>query len=851
MRSTYTIEDLKPGDHLCCLYETEEEHRALLTPFLRQGLGRGEKVFYIVDTRTAEAILSYLRDEGLEVEPYLESGQLSILTVDDAYMRDGVFDPDGMIALLRAETEQALAEGYPALHVTGEMAWALRGLPGSERLIEYESKLSTFFPDSRCLTICQYDRRRFDPALLLDVLATHPIAVIGTEFYENFYYMPPTEFLGPDLPAATLRHRLENLAERKRAEEALREAEERFRTIFENTLIGLYRTTPDGRVLMANPALVQMLGYSSLEELAQRNLEKEGFEPEYPRSVFKQQVEKEGQVIGLEAAWVRCDGTPLFIRESAKAVRDDAGNILYYEGAIEDITETKRLERETKERRLYLESVLACAPDAIVTMDAQHRILEWNAGAERLFGYTPEEVVGRNIDELVTGSDAHALGEATGLTRQVLAGESIPPTETVRYRKDGTPVDVIVSGSPIWIGDELIGVAAVYTDITERKQLEAQLRQAQKMEALGSLAGGIAHDFNNLLTPIGGFADLLMWKVPESSKQYEYLRQIKIATERAADLTRQLRLFTRQEEGELRPVQLNGVVEETFALLEHSIPKEITIELRLESELWAVEADPSQISQVLMNLCVNARDAMPDGGTLTLETRNVALNETQAQAILEARPGRYVRLSVSDTGCGMSPEVQARLFEPFFTTKEVGKGTGLGLAVVYGVIQGHDGFIQVYSEEGRGSTFHIYLPVIELVVEEERGREVSELPTGTETILMVDDEEAVRALGQSILEGCGYTVLMAENGVRALEVYQAHQGEIALVVLDVVMPEMGGRECLHRLRELDSTVRVLIATGYTINGSARELVSEGALGVVEKPFNVQELTTTVRAALDG
>jgi CheY-like chemotaxis protein len=251
-----------------------------------------------------------------------------------------------------------------------------------------------------------------------------------------------------------------------------------------------------------------------------------------------------------------------------------------------------------------------------------------------------------------------------------------------------------------------------------------------------------------------------------------------------------------------------------------------------------------------MNLCVNARDAMSDGGTLTLETRNMTLDEEYAQTVLAAQPGRYVCLSVSDTGCGMSAEVQARLFEPFFTTKDPGKGTGLGLARVYGIIKGHDGVINVYSEKGRGSTFRIYLPTVESEVQE-RGGEVLEWPTGTETILLVDDEEAVRALGQSVLERCGYTVLTAEDGIQALEVYQAHQEEIALVVLDVGMPKMGGQACLRRLREWDRQVKVLISTGYTAKGLAQELVAEGALGVVEKPFPPQDFAAVVRRVLDG
>jgi len=256
---------LGPGDHLCCLYETEEEHRAVLAPYLQQGLERGEKVLYIVDAHTAQTVLNYLRDDGVEVEPYLANGQLSILTISDAYMRDGIFDPDRMIELLRSETERALAEGYSALRVTGEMTWALRGLPGSERLIEYEAKLNAFFPGSKCLALCQYDRRHFQPDVVLDVLATHPIAVVGTEIYDNFYYIPVTDFLGSDRLGATLRRWLYNLEERKRAEEALRESKERFRALTESTSDWVWEVDVDGVYTYASPKVKDLLGYEPEE----------------------------------------------------------------------------------------------------------------------------------------------------------------------------------------------------------------------------------------------------------------------------------------------------------------------------------------------------------------------------------------------------------------------------------------------------------------------------------------------------------------------------------------------------------------------------------------------------------
>ncbi len=510
--------------------------------------------------------------------------------------------------------------------------------------------------------------------------------------------------------------------------------------------------------------------------------------------------------------------------------------------AIEKREAEEALRKSEEKYRLLVEN----QTDLVVKVDTEGRFQFVSPSYCELLGKKEKELLGKKFMPLVHEDDREA-------TARAMEDLYKPPytchVEQRALTKEGWRWLAWADKAVLNEDGNVVAIVGVGRDITERKQLEAQVRQLQKMEAIGQLAAGMGHDFNNLLTPMGGFAELLLLKAPEDSQQHEYLRQIKVAAEHAAALTGQLRLFTRQEKGERRSVQLNSLVEETRDLLERSIPKEITIELHLESELWAVEADLSQLSQVLVNLCVNACDAMPEGGTLTLETRNLTLDEEWAQVILEARPGRYVCVSVSDTGCGVSPEVQARLFEPFFTTKEVGQGTGLGLSVVYGIVKGHSGFINVYSQEGRGSTFHVYLPAIEAAVEE-REVEGLELPAGTETILVVDDEEAVQALGRGVLELCGYTVLIAEDGLQALEVYQAHRREIPLVVLDVIMPQMGGRECLRRLRELNPQVKVLISTGYTARGLAQELVAEGALEVVEKPFRIRDFAVAVRTTID-
>jgi PAS domain S-box-containing protein len=704
----------------------------------------------------------------------------------------------------------------------------------------------------------------------------------------------------------------EDITDRQRMEVALRKSEEKYRLHFENVSDVIYSIDLEFRVLSVSPSVERVLGYKP-EELIGKPLQELNLLAAESLEMALSDVRRILAGERVSAAvyeFIVKDGSRRFGEVSGAPLVQD-GKVVALVSVARDITERKRAERLLQtlnaaslsmRRALTHEEIFAAVAEelkklgfscvVLLTDESQNRLfpkyLGYEAGAlkaaEKLVGLKYEEfsIPLKAVDvftEVVREKETVWVENEKEVLQQMLPEPAKKFTGQI-VRMLNIPKAIV---APLIVEDKVIGLLSVQADdlteddipaitafahqmaatwhkanlmenlqnnLEELKRTQAQLLQAQKMDAIGQLAGGIVHDFNNLLTPIGGFADLLLWKAPEGSQQEKYLRQIKVAAERAAALTRQLRLFTRQEEGERRSVQLNGVVQETRDLLEHSIPKDITIELHLASELWAVEADLSQISQVLVNLCLNARDAMPGGGTLTLETHNVTLDEEYARILLAARPGRYVRLSVSDTGCGMSPEVQARLFEPFFTTKEPGKGTGLGLAVVYGIVKGHGGFINIYSEEGQGSTFRVYLPAIESAVEE-REAEGLAWPTGTETILLVDDEEAVQALGQSILERCGYTVLMAENGLQALEVYQAHQREIGLVVLDVGMPQMGGRECLRRLREMAPQVKVLISTGYTASGLAKELAAEGALGVVEKPFVLRDFAVSVRGVLAG
>ena len=510
--------------------------------------------------------------------------------------------------------------------------------------------------------------------------------------------------------------------------------------------------------------------------------------------------------------------------------------------------ENARLFEEIEKRRLYLERVLACAPDAIITLDGQHNILEWNPGAERLFGYTPQEAVGRNLGDLITGPDANVFEEAVGLTRQILAVGNVPPAEVVRYRKDGSPVDVIASGSPILIGDEVAGVVAVYTDVTEHKRMEKQLRQQERLAAVGQLAAGIAHDFNNIMATIILYAQMML-RTPEhlSSRDRERLATINHEAQHAANLTQQILDFSRRAMLKRQPLDLLPFLKELVKLLQRTLPENIQIGLAYGRDEYTVNADPTRVQQAVVNLALNARDAMPEGGELRIGLKRVRVEDGAEAPLPQMEAGEWVQVMVSDTGTGILPEVMPHLFEPFFTTKPVGQGTGLGLAQVYGIVKQHGGEIDVESQVGRGTAFTLYLPALPVSAPEGLAQELPALVEGHgETILVVEDDAGTRKALSDSLEMLNYRVLAASNGREALEVYRSVE-RVDLVLTDMVMPGLGGKELMRELRKMNPRVKGLAVTGYA---ASEELREEGIVDVFRKPFGVSTLAEVVRRALD-
>ena len=506
--------------------------------------------------------------------------------------------------------------------------------------------------------------------------------------------------------------------------------------------------------------------------------------------------------------------------------------------------ERKRGEEALRASEAHHRTILENIGDAVFIADPQGRYLDVNPRACELTGYSRDELLQLTVSDTYPAQDR----DAAALRIVDVAGGRAAVTERPLLRKDGA-ILVVESNARRLSDGRLLGAVR---DITERKRLEEQLRQAQKMEAVGRLAGGVAHDFNNVLTAIFGYADLLNEELPDGHQARLDLDEIRKAAQRASSLTRQLLAFSRQQVLQPMVLSLNDLVEDIQNMLVRLIGEDVQLRLGLSPSAGNVRADAGQIQQVLMNLVVNARDAMPTGGKLLVETANTELTEQYAEAHQPVAPGAYVMLAVSDTGSGMDAETKARIFEPFFTTKEKGRGTGLGLSTVYGIVKQSGGYVWVYSEPGRGTTFKIYLPRVDEPAEPlaPPQREARTL-TGTEIILLAEDDEMLRPLSKGLLERLGYRVLEAENAIRALALADAHAGPIHLLVADVVMPGGSGRELARRLANSRPDTRVLYVSGYTDDAIVHHGMLEPGLNFLQKPFTPAALARKVRDVLDA
>jgi two-component system cell cycle sensor histidine kinase/response regulator CckA len=544
---------------------------------------------------------------------------------------------------------------------------------------------------------------------------------------------------------------------------------------------------------------------------------------------------------------LRPDGEVRWIRSQSYPVRNGNGEIQRYAGIDEDITELKTSEKE----RSRLAAIVEYSDDALVSMSVDGIIINWNHGAERQYGYSAEEIIGHSMSVLFPPD---RYPEYLAVLKKIKRGEPVSSHDTVRQRKDGTLVNISVSISPIENrSGELVGASKIGHDLTRIKQIEAQFIEAQKMEVVGQLAGGVAHDFNNILAVIIGYNDLIAESLGSDHPSQPYTEEIRMASERASALTRQLLIFSRKETVKAVVLNLNEVVESMEKMLHRFVDENIEMSLGYGVDIGQIKADAGYIGQVLMNMVVNARDAMPDGGKLAIDTSGMTLKEGDPRMQSGAAPGNYVVLRVADTGVGMTEEVKTRLFEAFFTTKAPGKGTGLGLTTCQTIVGQCGGFIEVSSEVGKGTTFKIYFPRIDQPIDPVVAtRQTSALRRGTETLLLVEDEPALRQLAQSALQMMGYKVLLASNGQDGLNVARDHQGApIELVITDVIMPKMGGKVMVEWLKTTHPDLKVLFTSGYIDDTATQHGPLDDGIDFLAKPYTHAALARKVREMLDG
>jgi two-component system, cell cycle sensor histidine kinase and response regulator CckA len=606
------------------------------------------------------------------------------------------------------------------------------------------------------------------------------------------------------------------------------------------------------QIEFVNDYVETMLGYSVEEWLSTPNFWLSIVHPDDKEGTARDAAEHFGSAKSTakqEFRWVAKDGRVLWVEANFAVITDDKGQPVGLRGVTTDISERKRMGEALRETYETLQSLIQTSPLAIIAHDLQGRVKAWNPAAERIFGWSEQEVIGRKNPAIPVNGWVE-YEDAIDVLRH---GGTLNNIERKRLTKDGSLIDASISVAPLRDPQGAIcGTVAVIADITQQKMLEEEFRQSQKMEAVGRLAGGLAHDFNNLLTAITGYSELAIRSLKPGDPLLEDLEEIKKAGNSAAALTRQLLAFSRRQLLQPKVFHLNSVVSELEKMLKRLIGEDIKLSTVLDPELGNVKADAGQIEQVIMNLAVNARDAMPKGGKLIIETANVDLDGEYTGHHLSVTPGPYVMLAVTDTGSGMDPKTQERIFDPFFTTKELGKGSGLGLSMVYGIVKQSHGNIWVYSEVGRGTTFKIYLPrVSEGEPEYKRSREPEKTLRGSETVLLAEDEERVRKLARKALESYGYQVLEAANGGAALLICERHQGPIHQLLTDVVMPEMSGHELVDRLAQLRPDMKVLYMSGYIDNFTMSQRGLDEHANFIQKPFSPDALARKVREVLDG
>jgi PAS domain S-box-containing protein len=897
--------NLQNGDHLCLFYDKDPaEQMPALVPFIQDALSKDECFIYIADDQTVEELAHRLEQSGVHVAEEAHRGALKLWTRRE-WRQPGRLNPRRKLRQVSQFVDEAANSGFKGTRFAVEMTWTLGPDISAAKLERWEATLNTIFiPGFPGRIICQYNRSRISPEVMIAALRTHPLAILGNQVHPNCFYEAPlvlrdngrSNTARLDWMVSVLRQI--RAAQRQREEliekrAALTEAErsiKKVEAILSLMPAAVYTCDHEGRITYFNRRAAEIWGCEPQLNAAEEKfcgsfrLWRSDASPlRHNETPMALAVRTGKSTRDEEVIMERADGSRAFITVNVDPLYDAAGRPSGAINAFQDVTELKKAEQASRSLAAIVES----SDDAILSKDLNGIITSWNQGAERLFGYTSDEIVGQSVLVLIP---PERYDEERDILERIRRGERVDHYETVRRCKDGSLIEISLTISPIKDNKgEVSGASTIARDITERKKheaalrqvtdaleelnqelerrvrertaelertnaallsemeeqkrLEEQLRQAQKMESVGTLAGGIAHDFNNMLNIIKGYASLIRHQTSRGEHIDESLTVIDETIGRGAELVRQLLALARKTESQLLSTNVNDLVSELSKLLQQTFSKTIDIVLELDAKLPPVLADPHQISQALLNLSVNARDAMPTGGRLSLRTKTVDGRKVPHQTV---RAEQYVCVEVADAGTGIDAKIRERIFEPFFTTKGIGEGTGLGLAIVYGTVKNHNGFIDVESELGRGTTFRLYLPVA--AVEEKRT--VDEIPkkavsarivNGRGTILLVEDEKLMVALLKDALLQSGYHVLVALNGEEAIDLYRRHKADIGLVLLDLGLPKVGGWDVILKMKQENPNVKVIVISGYIEPAFKSKMSAAGVRAFVEKPYIHEEL----------
>ncbi|MCA1795016.1 MAG: PAS domain S-box protein [Desulfobacteraceae bacterium] len=637
-----------------------------------------------------------------------------------------------------------------------------------------------------------------------------------------------------------------DITERRLTEEALRESEARFRSIYKHTAVGLAQVSLDFKIMSANEAYCNMLGYQE-KNLVGRHL-KEFTHPD----VIEENIQKQANLASgkidhyrMEKKFIHKKGQTVHAILDANLIRNASGNAIYFLGSVVDITERKQAEMDLQSQKKLLEGVFDSIKDVIGVQLPDHTIVQYNRAGYKRLGLTEDQVKGKKCYELLGKKNpCHACP-----TAKALVSKKMETIEKTVPELDGY---FICTSNPVLADNgDIKLIIEQLTDITEKKKIDEKLQQSQKMESIGSLAGGIAHDFNNLLFPIVGLSEMMLADFPPDSPEHHNLHEIFLAGKRGRELVQQILSFSRQSEKQLIPVHIQKVLKEVFNLCRATIPADIPISRDIQTNCNPVMADPTQIHQIAMNFITNAYHAVePVGGTILIQLTETDVDKAD-DSVGDLAPGRYAMLSVSDTGTGIDPAVISKIFDPYFTTKEKGRGTGLGLATVYGIVKTYGGEIRVLSDIGKGTTFTIYLPLLEKAQESEPEKEIIPIPTGTEHILLVDDEQPIVNLEKQMLERLGYHATIFTSSADALAVFRADPTMFDLVITDMNMPHLNGMQLAEELVAVRPDIPIIICTGFSERIDNRKAEAIGIRGLLMKPMGMKDLAQKIREVMDS